>query len=92
MTLQFDHALHKSCAKPEIPSAKVASIDANEEQRDAHSRSADFGDAEHYPEIRFESTRIAPIDDGAGTGVVTLRARETPAARWFVSPGTVPRR
>jgi len=47
MTLQIDHALHKSCAKPEIPSAKVASIDANEEQRDAHSRSADFDDAEH---------------------------------------------
>jgi polyisoprenoid-binding protein YceI len=39
---------------------KVASIDTNQPDRDAHLRSPDFFDAERYPEIRFESTRIEP--------------------------------
>jgi polyisoprenoid-binding protein YceI len=41
----------------------VASITTNEADRDAHLRSADFFDAERYPEIGFESTRIEAIDD-----------------------------
>ena len=41
---------------------KVASIFTNDEQRDAHLRSADFFDADTYPEITFESTRIEAID------------------------------
>jgi polyisoprenoid-binding protein YceI len=40
---------------------KTASIDTNDETRDAHLRSADFLDVEHYPEIRFESSTIEPI-------------------------------
>jgi polyisoprenoid-binding protein YceI len=40
---------------------KTASIDTNNADRDAHLRSADFFDAERYPEIRFESTRIEPL-------------------------------
>lgn len=40
---------------------KTASIDTNEPNRDAHLRSPDFLDAERYPEIRFESTRIEPL-------------------------------
>jgi polyisoprenoid-binding protein YceI len=36
----------------------VASIDTREEQRDAHLRSADFFEAETYPTIAFESTRV----------------------------------
>ncbi|MCD6727336.1 MAG: YceI family protein [Solirubrobacteraceae bacterium] len=51
-------------AKSEVHgSVKVASIDTNEEQRDAHLRSADFFDADEFPEITFRSTRIEPIDD-----------------------------
>ena len=37
---------------------KSASVDTNEEQRDAHLRSADFFNAETHPELVFESTRI----------------------------------
>jgi polyisoprenoid-binding protein YceI len=42
---------------------KSASVDTNEEQRDAHLRSADFFNAETHPELVFESTRIEAIDD-----------------------------
>jgi polyisoprenoid-binding protein YceI len=42
---------------------KTASVNTRQEQRDGHLRSADFFDAENYPEIRFESTRIERVDD-----------------------------
>ena len=43
---------------PEISfTAKAASVDTNNEQRDAHLRSADFFDADTYPEITFKSTK-----------------------------------
>jgi polyisoprenoid-binding protein YceI len=41
----------------------AASIDTNEEARDAHLRSADFFHAEVHPELTFESTRIRPLDE-----------------------------
>ena len=42
---------------------KTASVDTGNERRDEHLRSADFLDAGHHPELRFESTRIEAIDD-----------------------------
>ena len=42
---------------------KVASVDTNEPARDDHLRSADFFDAEKYPELRFESKKIEALDD-----------------------------
>ena len=39
-------------------SAETASIDTNNEQRDAHLKSDDFFNAEKYPKITFVSTRI----------------------------------
>jgi polyisoprenoid-binding protein YceI len=42
---------------------KVASVDTNEPQRDAHLRSADFFDADTYEDLAFESTRIEVIDE-----------------------------
>lgn len=46
-----------SDAKVEL-TAKVASIDTRIEARDNHLKSADFFDADQYPEIRFTSTQI----------------------------------
>ena len=40
----------------------VASLTTNNEQRDAHLRSADFLDVERYPTSTFRSTRIERID------------------------------
>jgi polyisoprenoid-binding protein YceI len=45
-------------------SVKVASIDTGDPDRDAHLRSPDFFDAERYPEMRFESTRIEHVEGG----------------------------
>ena len=39
---------------------EVASIDTREAQRDGHLKSADFFDAEKFPEITFTSKRIEP--------------------------------
>ena len=44
---------------------KVASIDTGEPDRDEHLRSADFFNAEQFPEIAFESTRVEASDDGS---------------------------
>src|SRR5439155_8766342 len=54
---------------------KVATVDTNEPQRDRHLRSPDFFEAERYPEMRFESTRIEAVDDESFRiiGDLTLR-------------------
>ncbi len=53
---------------------KIASVDTSEARRDEHLRSADFFDAEEYPELTFESTRIDALDDETFriTGDLTL--------------------
>jgi len=52
----------------------VASINTREPQRDAHLKSADFFDAEHYPTITFRSTKITPTNEGHEiTGDLTIR-------------------
>jgi polyisoprenoid-binding protein YceI len=42
---------------------KVASIDTADEGRDTHLKSADFFDAEQYPDITFQSTSITAKDE-----------------------------
>lgn len=53
---------------------KTASIDTDNERRDNHLRSADFLDAEKYPEIIFKSDRIEKTEDGhIAHGKLTIR-------------------
>lgn len=44
-------------------SVKAASVTTGVEARDDHLRSADFFDAETFPELSFESKRIEAIDE-----------------------------
>ena len=43
--------------------ADVGSIDTNNPQRDGHLRSSDFFEAEKFPEMSFESTKVEKIDE-----------------------------
>ncbi|SDX81382.1 YceI family protein [Hymenobacter psychrophilus] len=55
-------------------SAKIDSIDTNQEQRDEHLKSAEFFDAATYPEMTFVSTSFTKEDEGEYklTGDLTL--------------------
>ena len=58
-TLEVGEDLSSARARGTV---KVASVDTNEAQRDAHLRSPDFFDAERYPELKFESTQVDQLD------------------------------
>lgn len=59
----------------------VNSIDTRNEQRDAHVRSADFFDAEHYPTATFVSTAVRPDgDDYVVDGDFTLKGVTKPVS------------
>ena len=49
---------------------KANSIDTKVADRDNHLKSADFLDAENYPEIKFEITNV---DDKSVTGNLTMK-------------------
>ncbi|MCO5260691.1 MAG: YceI family protein [Crocinitomicaceae bacterium] len=44
-------------------SAPINAISTNNEQRDGHLKSADFFDAENYPELTFKSKKVEKVDD-----------------------------
>jgi polyisoprenoid-binding protein YceI len=69
---------------------KVASVDTNEAQRDAHLRSPDFFDAETHPELAFASTAIEPVDEETFriTGDLTLHGITRPVTLEAVVQGT----
>ena len=56
-------------------SADINSISTNNEQRDAHLKSADFFDAANYPQLRFETERIDKVDNENYKvyGIITIR-------------------
>jgi polyisoprenoid-binding protein YceI len=66
-------------AKPEASSVeftiKAASIDTDNEYRDKDLRGASFFDVETFPEITFESVKVAPVEDDRYevTGLLTMR-------------------
>ena len=43
--------------------AEISSIDTNNAQRDGHLRSSDFFEAEKFPEMIFESTKVEKVDE-----------------------------
>jgi polyisoprenoid-binding protein YceI len=43
--------------------ADVTSVNTRNEQRDAHLKSADFFDAQNYPQMTFESTSVKKVSD-----------------------------
>ena len=51
-------------------SAKIASINTSNEQRDAHLKGADFFDAEKFPEVRFASTDAKNHDEDGNFDLV----------------------
>ena len=69
---------------PEESSVEVTidatSVDTNQDQRDAHLRSADFLDVEHHPTLRFTSTGVADAGDGHWqvAGDLTVRGTTRP--------------
>jgi polyisoprenoid-binding protein YceI len=74
-------------------SIDVASIDTREPQRDGHLKSADFFDAEKFPQITFRSLRV----EGSGTsfkvfGDLTIHGttREVVLDTTFEGAGTDP--
>ena len=78
-TVNFDEANPaNSSVDVEI---EAASISTREAPRDAHLRSADFLDAEKYPELTFKSTGIQIVDANHGkiTGDLTIRGVSRPA-------------
>ncbi len=62
-----------------VGTAKAASVQTGVTQRDDHLRSADFFDAENYPELGFESTSIEAIDDETYRIVGELTITASPA-------------
>jgi len=59
---------------------KTASVDTNQEQRDAHLRSADFFEVEKFPELTFTSTKIEQVDEETVkiTGDLTMHGETHP--------------
>ena len=63
-----------------VCSVETASVSTREEQRDAHLRSADFFDAEHFPQLTFRSTQVTRKgeEELEVTGELTIRGVTRP--------------
>lgn len=76
---EFDGTIVTDAAKPEASSVefkiKAASVNTQNDKRDAHLRTPDFFAVEQFPEITFKSTAVKPTgkDTFDVTGNFTLR-------------------
>lgn len=68
----------------------VASIDTRQPDRDQHLRSADFFDAEHYPDMTFDSTAITRVGENVYdvVGNLTIRGVTRPVSVHVEYAGT----
>jgi polyisoprenoid-binding protein YceI len=73
-------ALEDNVLKAFQATIKVASIDTNDDKRDAHLRSADFFDAETYPTMTIKSTSVNRRGNGSYqvTADVTIKDQTHP--------------
>ena len=88
-TIEYDPvAPERGSVELRIP---AASIDTGDEKRDGHLRSADFLDAERYPEIVFTSTAVTASgkDTFAVSGDLTIRGITKPATVKVALAGVV---
>lgn len=61
-TVEFDG---KNFDKASVQATvQIASVDTDNEKRDGHLRTSDFFDAEKFPTMSFQSTKIVPGKDG----------------------------
>ena len=81
---------------PENPAASsvqaeidAASINTNDDQRDAHLRSGDFLDVEKFPTLSFRSTKVEPQGEGEWkvTGDLTIHGVTKPVVLKVEGPG-----
>ena len=90
----FQGTIVGDTAKPEAATVeftvKAASIDTAQPNRDKHLRSADFFDAETFPEITFKSTKIKAIgkDKYEVTGPLTMHGVTKPVTLTVTNLGT----
>ena len=91
---EFEGSAHLDFADPTRSTAtlriKTASITTGQEQRDGHLRSADFFDAETYPEIVFTSTGVEQVDEDTFKllGDLTVKDVTRPVTIEFTYNGT----
>ncbi|MBV9927396.1 MAG: YceI family protein [Acidobacteria bacterium] len=88
-TIHFDD---KDVTKSAVEfTAKVASVDTEVEARDKHLRTADFFDAEKYPEMTFKSTSVERKGKSGYVlrGDLTIKGVTKPVALPFTVAGAV---
>src|SRR5438046_6998083 len=92
--LDFEGTIRGGDAPSIEGKAAVSSITTFDETRDAHLQSPDFFDAERYPELRFESTRVeARGNQLIVDGELTIKGVATPVELrgHYEGGGTAPR-
>lgn len=92
---KFTVAMDFDEASPERSTVEThidaSSIETGQEARDAHLRSADFLDADHFPELVFRSTSIERADDAYKiNGDLTIRGETRPVTLEAEIGGVVP--
>ncbi len=91
---EFEGAAHLDTANPSASSAKVniraASISTGQADRDGHLVSADFFDAETFPELTFVTTDVRRSDATTWTvtGDLTIKGVTNPVSIDFESTGS----
>ena len=91
---EFEGVAHIDTANPANSSAKLsiaaASIDTGNADRDGHLRSADFFDAETFPELTFVATDVIRVEAATWrvTGDLTIKGVTNPVSIDFESTGS----